>query len=78
MRSGVYAGLLSMKYYSLFKADPAAFRSGFLGLLKNGFDAPPDALLKRFLGIDLRDPTLVTDMVTILQGKLAQFESIGR
>jgi hypothetical protein len=44
--------------------------------MRNGFDAPPGALLKRFLDIDLKDPRLVSDTCRILEGKLQRLEAI--
>jgi hypothetical protein len=42
--------------------------------MKNGFDAPPDVLLKKFLAIDLRKPNLVKDAVKLLDGKIDSLE----
>ena len=68
----VYAALLALKYYDRLQTDPVEFRRSFLSMLKNGFDAPPDVLLHRFLSIDLRDPALVLDARRALQRKLEQ------
>lgn len=35
---------------------------------------PPEVLLRRFLGIDLRDPRLVTDAVRLLRAKVEMLE----
>ena len=46
----------------------------YMELMRNGFDAPPDVLLKRYLGIELKDPRLVTDAVRLLESKINQLE----
>jgi len=48
----MYAGLLSLQYYAMYKKDPARFMPKYIALMKNGFDAPPAELLHR-LNIDL-------------------------
>ena len=72
----VYAGTLGLKYYEMFKRDPAAFQVKYIALLKNGFDAPPDKLLKRFLGIDMRDPKLFPDAMTVLAPKINELKAL--
>jgi oligoendopeptidase F len=49
----LYAGLLALQYFTDFEHDPRAFSKSYVALLKNGFNASPAALEKRFLGIDL-------------------------
>ena len=61
----MYAGLLSLQYYKMFKENPKAFLPKYISLMENGFDAPPDVLLKR-IGIDMNDPALVDNAVTLL------------
>jgi oligoendopeptidase F len=70
----IYGGLLALKYYEMYTRDPARFIPRYLALMRNGFDAPPSLLLKRFLEIDLNDPHLVTDAVRLLDGKVKLLE----
>ena len=72
----IYGGLLAFKFYELYMRDPKQFIPRYLALMSNGFDAPPGALLKRFLDIDLKDPRLVSDACRILEGKLQRLEAI--
>ncbi len=72
----VYAQLLALKYYQMYKKDPQNFVSKYLALMRNGFDAPPAALLKKFLDIGLRDPQLVPNSVSILDSKLDELETL--
>ncbi len=72
----IYGGLLAFKFYELYTRDPKQFIPRYLALMSNGFDAPPGALLKRFLDIDLKDPRLVSGACRILEGKLQRLEEI--
>jgi oligoendopeptidase F len=71
----VYGSLLALKYYELYTRDPARFVPRYVALMKNGFDAPADVLLRRHLCIDLRDPRLVSDAARLLEEKLNQLEA---
>jgi oligoendopeptidase F len=68
-------GLLALKYYQLYSANRAEFVPGYVALLKNGFDDVPAALLKRFLNIDLFDPSLLQDDLDLLNRRLNQLET---
>lgn len=70
----VYGALLALKYYEMYARAPKQFIPRYIRLMKNGFDAPPDILLKRYLDIDLRDPRLVTDAVRLLDSKVDLLE----
>jgi oligoendopeptidase F len=70
----VYGSILALKFYALYTRDPNNFAPKYIALLKNGFDAPPNDLLKRFLDVDLNDPSLVTDAMTILEAKIDLLE----
>jgi oligoendopeptidase F len=71
----VYAGLLALKYYQLYSSNRAEFVPRYIALLKNEFDAPPAALLKRFLNIDMFSPSLLTDDLDLLGARLNQLET---
>ena len=70
----VYGGLLALKYYQLYRANREDFAKRYVSLLKNGFDAPPADLLKKFLNIDLFAPSLLTDDLALLNQRLDQLE----
>jgi len=42
--------------------------------MKNGFDAPPSILLKRFLDLDINDPRLLTNALRIMEEKVSLLE----
>jgi oligoendopeptidase F len=71
----VYGGLLALKYYQLYSANKAEFIPRYLAFLRNGFDAPPAALLKQFLDIDLFDRSLLQDDLDLLNRRLNQLET---
>jgi oligoendopeptidase F len=70
----VYGGLLALKYYQLYTANRKAFAPRYAALLKNGFDAPPAELLKRFLNVDLFGPALLRDDLELLDQRLRLLE----
>ena len=42
--------------------------------MKNGFDAPPGVLLKRYLDFDLSEPHLVENAVSVIRQKVDLLE----
>jgi oligoendopeptidase F len=72
----LYARLLALKYYGLYKRDPKAFAAGYLALQRNGYDAAPDVLLKRFLGVELRGNRFVSDILDILKDRMREMETL--
>lgn len=70
----LYARLLALKYYELYKRDPSAFLPRYLALIRNGYDTPPDVLLKRFLDLDMRESRFVTGLLDSLTSKLPELE----
>jgi oligoendopeptidase F len=73
----VYGGLLALKYYQLYTADQERFIHNYVALLKNVMNASPAALLKKFLGIDLFDPSLLTDAINLLDSRMDSLEKRG-
>ncbi len=43
-------------------------------LMRNGFDAPPEVLLKRFLDVDLHDTRLVSNALSVVEDKIDLLE----
>ena len=65
----VLAQLLALRYLDLLHRDPEAFAAGYAALLRNGYDAPPELLLKRFLNIDFADWRELTASATAVLDK---------
>src|ERR1041385_2928222 len=57
----IYGSLLALNFYDMYLRDAEHFIPRYLALMKNGFDAPPAVLLKRFLDLDVNDPKLVSN-----------------
>ena len=75
--SYLYAGLLSLRYYADFESNPSAFSSRYVALLRNGFTDTPQALEKKFLGIDLANEAgLVAGAVTFIDGRTATLSEL--
>ena len=73
----LYAGLLALEYLRQFEADPQGFSRRYVALLKNGFDASPQVLEKRFLGIDLDDSAgLVSGATGVITGRVHLLEKL--
>ena len=51
----LYAGLLALEYLHELEQDPKGFPARYVALLKNGFTDTPQALEKKFLGINMDD-----------------------
>ncbi len=72
----MYGGLLGLKYFEMFKNDPAGFRKNYIALMRNGFDDSPTALLKKFLNIDLESPDLLNDILKIIESKVNSLKDL--
>ena len=70
----VYGALLALNFYSLYQADREYFVPHYLALMKNGFDAPPGVLLKRHLNLDLNDPRLFSNALSVIRNKVNLLE----
>ena len=66
----VYGALLALNFYEIYSRDPERFVPRYLALMKNGFDAPPKILLKRFLDLELDDPSLITNALRVVEEKV--------
>jgi oligoendopeptidase F len=72
----LYAGLLALRYFELLQTKSKEFPRRYMALLSHGYDAPPDTLLQRFVGIRLGDPALVDGDVRVLASWLRQLEAL--
>jgi oligoendopeptidase F len=72
----VLGAMLALKYYQIYSVDKDLFTKNYISLLKNGFNAPPEKLLKTFLNIDMNDPNLVGDAMRVTKIKVNQIEEL--
>jgi oligoendopeptidase F len=70
----IYGAVLALNFYEMYARDPERFVSRYIALMKNGFDAPPKILLKRFLDLDLDDPRLITNALRVVEQKISLLE----
>ena len=72
----VYAKLLALRYFDSLHRDAADFPRRYEALLRNGYDAPPDILLQRFVGVSLADPALIASATRVLESWLGELERL--
>jgi oligoendopeptidase F len=68
------AGLVALQLYAHSRNDPAHFFPTYRKLLASGFTAPADELLRRFVGIDIRDPHFVDEALSAAQRNIDELE----
>ena len=66
----LYAGLLATKMFDMIKHDPAGFPKRYTDLLRKGFYASPEDLLRTFFGRDLPQQELVDDCMNLLKQEI--------
>jgi len=74
----VYGALLALNFYWMYQNDCERFVPRYLALMRNGFDAPPAVLLKRYLDLDLNDPRLVEKALSEIKKKIDLLEEYYR
>ena len=74
----IYGALLALNFYEMYLRDRERFVPRYLALMRNGFDAPPKILLKRFLDLDLDDPRLITNALRVVEDKVSLLEKSYR
>lgn len=70
----VYGAVLALNFHEMYVRDPERFVPRYLALMKNGFDAPPAVLLKRFLDLALNDPRLIENALRVVEDKVNLLE----
>ncbi|MGN6391944.1 MAG: M3 family metallopeptidase [Gemmatimonadales bacterium] len=71
----MYSGMLAVAYFARYASDSSRFVPAYLSLLRGGWPAPADALLRRHLGIRLEDPALVSEAFGVLERKVEELEA---
>lgn len=72
----LYAILISCKLYQQQQAEPKAFAAKYTTLLKHGFDAPADDLLKKFMGFSLDSSSLLKDALGLMRDRTGKLEGL--
>ncbi len=71
----MYGRLLAIRYFDMYRRDPASFVPRFLAMLRAGNSAAPAELLRQHLGIQLDGPALARDAAALLETHLAELEA---
>lgn len=72
----LYAMLVTCKLYQMQHDHPKEFITNYTALLKNGFNTSANDLLKKFMGFDLNNTTLLDGALQLMQKKTAQLKSL--
>lgn len=73
----LYAGLLALQYLHELEQDPKGFPVRYVALLKNGFTDTPQALEKKFLGIDMDDAVgLVKGASALIDARTRELQAL--
>jgi len=72
----LYAALVSCKLYTLQHQDPRGFAIKYTALLQNGFDAPADDLLKKYMGFGLDKDALLKGTLELMKNKTAELRGL--
>ena len=70
----VYAKLLALFYFSMYQQNSSSFIQKYNRLLRNGYDAEPDKILKQFLDISITDKKLVDLALELINKKIDEYE----
>jgi oligoendopeptidase F len=66
----LHASLLAVRYFRLWRENPARFRTRYLSLLSGGYDAEPRTLVSRNLGFDFRAPGFADETMSMLSQEI--------
>lgn len=72
----VVAQILALKYFELYKKDPAGFAKNYVAMVEAGMDREPQKLLKDFLGIDLNDKNLLKETLQMIKGHFEKIKNM--
>jgi oligoendopeptidase F len=70
----VYAKLLALTYFDMYTSDPRGFVAKYNRLLSEGYDADPQTLLRRTLGIDFNADDLVARASSVIRKWTSELE----
>jgi len=64
--------------FDMLKQEPVSFQKHYAALLREGFHAAPEELLRSFFGRDVSQRQLVDDGMNILQKRVSSLAEIYR
>ncbi|MBZ4189400.1 M3 family metallopeptidase [Niabella beijingensis] len=72
----LYAMLVSCKLFTMLQADPDKTAIRYISMLKNGFDAPAETLLKQFMRFGLDKESLLNSAFQVMRNKSAELKKM--
>ena len=72
----LYAILISCKLFQLQHDDPKYFAKNYTALLKNGFDAPANELVKKYMGFSLDSNSLLEGALGLMRERILALKSL--
>jgi oligoendopeptidase F len=72
----LYSGILTLKLFEKFSADPVHFAPRYVGLVRAGYRAAPADAVKQALDIDLTDPKLLDDVIVLVRARVDELEAL--
>lgn len=73
----LYSMLVACKLYKEVQRDPVNFGAHYTALLKNGFDAPADELLLKFMGFGLNRKDLIDGALQLMDDKTKELTNLS-
>jgi oligoendopeptidase F len=72
----LYSGILSLKFFERLSLEPGRFAPQYLALLRGGYSAAPADAVRKSLGIDMADPHLLDECLSLLEARVAELEAL--
>ncbi|MGB8683536.1 MAG: hypothetical protein WCD12_11695 [Candidatus Binatus sp.] len=72
--SYLYAGLVACKLYEMSEADPKEFAKRYAALLREGFDAPANDLIRKNMGFSLDGDSLLDGALKFVEAQTSQLQ----
>ncbi|MGB9067781.1 MAG: M3 family metallopeptidase [Candidatus Acidiferrales bacterium] len=72
--SYLYAGLVACKLYEMSEADPKEFEKRYAALLREGFDAPANDLIRKNMGFSLDGDSLLDGALEFVETQTWQLQ----
>ncbi len=70
----LYAGLVACKLYEMSEADPKEFQKRYAALLREGFDAPANDLIRKNMGFSLDGDSLLDGALKFVETQTSQLQ----
>jgi oligoendopeptidase F len=72
----MYSGMIALACFARYASDSTRFVPAYLSLLRGGWPAPAQVLLRRHLGIEIEDPELMQESFVLIERRLEELERL--